>query len=277
MSSSYTKNLGLRKPTHRDPETLESWDAVLNNNFDILDLIIGLRQYTSQNYIVNSDSLAQALNKIDMKLKDLVDSSLTSEQLAALLALLGYGVRLARKDVLFPEFPGATFCVTPGSPNLGIFTTDSEIVTVTGLGYRFNYYEWYSLETALLQSYDILVQWRVPDTFVNFGTTISQSKVLILDIRTQSADVAESCVAVELWKDGTDPTDPAKISTSGPKRSQDGNWRSLRFTNEVIFFDGSDNILKALVPGDLLNVRITMSSKDNNYARVGPITISYVG
>ena len=37
MSSTYTINLGLRKPLHRDPETLESWDQVINNNMDLID------------------------------------------------------------------------------------------------------------------------------------------------------------------------------------------------------------------------------------------------
>lgn len=37
MGSTYTPNLGFRKPEHRDPETYESWDEVLNSNFDIAE------------------------------------------------------------------------------------------------------------------------------------------------------------------------------------------------------------------------------------------------
>jgi len=70
MSSTYTTNLGLRKPAHQDPDTYETWDQVLNNNFDTIDAVFGARSYTEKNYILNSDSHSQSLDKLDIALKD---------------------------------------------------------------------------------------------------------------------------------------------------------------------------------------------------------------
>jgi hypothetical protein len=275
MGSTYTSNLGLRKPEHRDPETLETWDGVLNANFDLLDIAFGSRQYIEQNYITNTDSLAQSLDKLDQKIKRVNDLTPTQNQKDA---LVGEGtpalankyvtksfVRFDKREVWFPEFPGATFSATPAVGNTGALSTDSEMVG----NRRFNFYEWLSAE-ATLQSYDIVVQWKVPATFVNF--TSVANKALVIDLTTDSSTPANCHVDVELQKDGV-----ATLSTLSDKVSPDGSWRVERLNNEIIYFGASNPILASLIIGDVLNIRITLNSKNSNKVKVGAITFGYVG
>ena len=276
MGSTYTNNLGLRKPEHRDPETVESWDGVLNNNFDLIDLAFGLRQYTEQNYISNSDSHSDSINKLDMVAKDVSDLAPTADQKAA---LVGEGVpnasnkyvtksyaRPEQTVVLFPEFLGCTFSEAPGGANVGNITTDSEVITDR----RFNFYEWLSAE-IILNNYDLVVQWKVPATFLNW--TATPNKALIIDINTDSITPADSHVDVELQKDGV-----ALLSTLSNKVSIVATaWNAERFGNEVVYFGGADPVLYSLTPGDVLNIRITLHSKNSNKVKVSAITLRFGG
>lgn len=276
MSSTYTTNMNLRKPEHRDPETLETWDAVINANMDIVDEAFGLRQYVEQNYIANADSHCQSLNKLDMGLKDVADLAPTANQKAA---LVGEGTpsasnkfvtksyaRPEQKVVLFPEFAGATFAEASGGLNTGELITDSELQGNS----RFNFYEWLSAE-VVLNNYDILVQWKVPATFLNWTTTAN--KALVIDLKTDSTDILLNKASIQLQKDGSAPTSTLsdKVGTVG------GAWNAERLGNEVIYFDQSNAILSSLTAGDTLNIKITLNSKSSSKIRIGAISLRYIG
>jgi len=260
MGSTYTTNLHLRKPGHKDPDTRNQWggsidepgdEGVLNINFNIIDLAVGPRSYTEENYILNDEPLSESLDKLDVKLQE-VETSVDATSLIEV--------------VLFPEYPGATFSQSPGGLNTGQFTTDSEMQSNN----RFNFYEWLSEETVL-NNYDILVQWKVPSTFIQW--TEVENKALVIDIKTDTDSTADNNIEIELQKDGVDSYSP-----SGPFTSTvGGEWNSDRFDNELVFFDQTDAVLASISAGDVLNIRITLSSKDGNKARVGPITLRYLG
>jgi hypothetical protein len=268
MSSTYTLYNLLRKPEHRDPETYESWDQVINDNLDIIDSVLGVRTYTEQNYISNSDTHSQSLDKLDMELLD------TNTDIANLIInitnnyITKTDIWLARKAVLFPEFDGATFTLAPGGANLGTLTTDKEDHS----DFYYNHYKWISTEVTL-QSYDIVVQWRVPETFKNFNAAVD--KALIVDIATSQAAVTNNKVDVILSKDSLVSATSTIINKfSTPVAA---NWYSEREGNELIAFDATDPILSSLSAGDTLNVVIRMYSQNSGEVKIGAITIQYTG
>ena len=285
MASTYTLNLGLRKPEHRDPETVESWDGVINNNLDIIDVAVGDRTYSEHNYIHNSEALSISLNNLDIALKDVSDSipAITAPQFAALFgpgaypptganpyATINY-VRISRKEVLSPEYVGAVLSPTPAVPNVGTMTSSSDLIISGGLAYRYNYYKWVSSVLTPLQKYDIMVQWQVPSTFLGFNTT--PGKALILDIRTDSAVAADCCVDIELHKDRMAYAAPTVYTWPVPAVTASDVWQGEKQGPVVIGVSSTDLAPLGLLPGDVLNIRITMSSLANHVVKVGAITI----
>ena len=290
MASTYTINLGFRKPEHRDPETVESWDAVINANWDLIDVAFGARSYTAKAqgapaYLANADSHSLSLNKLAEALTDVNGLVPTATQFAALAgpgagysptganpyATINY-VRISRKEVLSPEYHGAVFSPNPSGDNIGNMTSDSEKITVGPVKYRYNYYQWYSDE-GTLQNYDIVMQWQVPSTFLGFN--IVAGKALILDIRTDDPDPANCHVDIELHKDGTPDTDPSiYISKLLDKVTATDVWVGERQGPAVIAFSSTDPVLLACAaPGSILNIRISMNSMDSHVVKVGAITI----
>jgi len=251
MSSTYTVNLGLRKPEHRDPETVESWDAVINNNLDLIDAAFGSRSYTAkaQTYIASTDPHSLSLNKLAEALKDVADTG-------------GGGGAVDRKVVLFPEFSGGTFTSTE-SNNLGTLVTNADVVG----NYVFNHYNWQSSEITL-QSYEISVQWRVPETWVSW---LAES--LFVDISTKDTDNTNCKVDVTISKDGI----PGNSAVTGIVSAVAEDWYAERLGNALISFSNANPIIQLLGAGDTLNILIKMYSQSNNYVKIGAITIGFHG
>jgi hypothetical protein len=260
MASTYTTNLGLRKPEHRDPETFELWHQVLNDNWDAVDDAFGDRHYTGQTYILNSDTHSESLDKIDIALAAMATTvgSLVIEP-----------VKIPRKEVFYPEFSGASFSKPAGGNNTGTMITDSETILIGGLPYRFNFYQWYSGETTL-QGYDVILQFRLPDTFTTWNTTTG--KAITVDIRTEGGAAANAHVDVEVSMDGS-----ALATTLSDKVTEDGNWKAEKLGTELVGFSRTDPGIFAAVPGSVVNVRVTLNSKDNCSAKLGAITFRYTG
>ena len=162
------------------------------------------------------------------------------------------------KIIHFPEYVGATFAATPGGANAGYMLTDSE---VDG-NFRWNYYWWYS-DQSTLQNYDIVFQYKIP--LWSAGV-----KKLTVDLWTGSANALITHVDVELHKDGT-----ALYSTLENLVSDDDSWKAERTNNAVAVFTETDTVLKELEPGNFLNVRITLNSKNLYDVTVGAITIEF--
>lgn len=160
------------------------------------------------------------------------------------------------KIIHFPEYVGATFCATPGGANIGYMLTDSEVYDLR----RWNFYWWYSDESTL-QNYDIIFQYKIPSWSVGI-------KKITVDLWTESANALITHVDVELHKDGT-----ALYSTLENLVSDDDEWKAERTDNAVAVFDEIDEVLKELEPDDILNVRITLNSKDSFSVTIGAITV----
>jgi hypothetical protein len=288
MGSTYTTNLTLRKPDHRDVETLEAWSYVLNSNFDLIDAAYGLRSYTEQNYIVNADSHSSSLNKLDMKLFDVAQLTPTANEKAALVGPTGYApsagnpyatvsyvtalAPIARKLILAPEYAGSVLWNGGSSPTGGVLTTDYELVTT----YGYNFYKW--LSTAVgFEVYNVMVRWKVPETFTGFLATAN--KALIIDICTDEASTTNNKVGATIFKEGVGTPSPfVAIASTGP-----GAWCSERTGTDAtaIHFDSGDTVLSSLGAGDVLVIQIEMSSKGSSgtdhFVKIGDITIQYTG
>lgn len=282
MSSTYTNNLGLRKPANKDPVTFDAWDVSINGNMDSVDTAFGNRNYAEQNYISNADSHTASIDKLDMGLKDAADLAPTSDQQDA---LTGEGtpsvtnkyvtksyVRMARKEILFPEFQSATFALSGSGTNVGLLSTNSE---ASG-NYIYNYYKWVNTTEVAFQDYDISIQWRVPETFLSWHPT----EALIVDICTQEADLTNNKVKVFLSEDGSGV---AQTSSGEICSNVAATWNSEREGTELIYFtDGDTNLANIATDAaagtfDTLNIVIRMYSKASKYVKIGAITLQYIG
>jgi len=265
MSSTYTPYLGLRKPEHRDPETYDSWDLVVNTNMDQIDTAFGERQYTEQNYILNSDPHSLSLDKLDMKLKDVSDLAPTADEKNALSGGSSSNPFVKLNDVqgnksliLFPEFAGGTFQAS-GSNNTGNITVGSELIS----NVRHNFYKWLSSE-GTIQNYDIFVQVKIPDGWTGWRTSGDTSGLKIA-IKTEDTDPANSHVGITLQKDGSAPG-----SILDNQKSDSAEvWKTISIAK-------TDPVLSTLGAGDTLNIQITMNSL-GKYVEIGAITLQYVG
>lgn len=279
MSHTNTSNLNLWLPSHRDPDSVESWDGIINNNMGLIDTAFGNRAaYTvkAQGAPANlaiTDTHSQSLNKLA---EALVDVSVLTPSISQFAALVGTGVpsgsnpyvnadyvRINRSDILFPEYPGAVF--TPsGSNNTGTLTSNMENAT-----YRYNYYKWLTTE-ATMQSYDISVKWQVPATWLSW-----QANALTIDFCTEDA-VATNCkVDATICKDGVLAiTFPVVPWATGVASSVAGTWGTkITFTN-------ANMATLSLAAGSILNILIRMYSMfdtHSHYVKIGNITLSYVG
>jgi len=278
MGSTYTPNLGLKKPAYKDPDTFNAWDVVINTNMNTVDSAFGNRNYTEQNYISNSDTHTASINKLDIGLKDVADLAPTLLQKNALTASLVDSpsgtnryvthdyIRLARKEVLYPEFQSATFAPSPGGANVGTLSTDAEAVG----DYIYNFYKWESSDAGAIQKYDISVQWRVPETFESWHAT----KALIVDICTEENVTTNNYVTVILSKDGA----AGSVSSANICSGTAGIWCAERNSGQLIVFTAVNlGTTLALGAGDTLNIVIRMSSWNDAYVKIGAITIQYVG
>ncbi len=278
MSSTYTTNLGLRKPSHADPDTYNSWDVVINTNMDYIDTAFGPRSYSGAppngHYILASDNHSLSLDKLDVALFAVAINTPTTNEKAA---LAGEGVpsvankyttrdyvRVNRKEVLFPEFGSSVLTPSPGGANTGLMITDAEVVA----NYRYNHFKWESSEVAL-QNYDISLQWRVPETLLNWLTD-----ALMVDICTEDINILNCKVDVILSKDGA----AATVSKVDKVSTVAATWYAERLNNELITFSDVDlGTTLALIAGDTLNITIRVYSKSDNYVKIGAVTIGYRG
>ena len=283
--STLTPHLALRKLEYQDHD-YPDWGTVENENMDILDLAFGNLIYTEDNYVTSSahahpitviESQSLSLDKLDIALKQVNANITTSDQI---LALDGEGtpsvsnlyvtkefVRPNRKRVMFPEGAGSVLNPSGTGFNLGNMTTTSG---VSG-DYIYSYYQWLSDDPTQIQSYDISIQWRTPATFLGFST--ATNKALIVDICTLENATTNNKVDVIIKKDGTATTSTIvnKCSTVA------ATWYSERELNEIIGFDASNTVLASLSAGDTLNITIRVYSKNSKYAKIGAVTIQYMG
>jgi len=284
MASTFTTNLNLRKPEHRDPETFDSWSYVLNSDFDLIDAAFGNRTYTEQNYIANSDSHSQSINKLDMKLADVNVLTPSINEKSALVGPTGYSPNvgnpyatmsyvtglapIARKIILAPEYLGSVLWNGGAAPTLATLTTDFEF-DASIFGY--NFYQWVSTK-ASWETYWAVVRWKAPESFVGFNLAANQALILDCCYEDIGTDAAAGVVIYKDDMGGISSTAPA-----APLVTVGGIWYSERVGNEKIYFDATDMVLSTISAGDVLIIMVGMQSQNNKWVKVGDLTIQYTG
>jgi len=288
MTIILTPNISLEKLEYRDTD-YPDWGTVENKNMDILDLAFGDFQYTGHNYVTSStppvlpapititESHSTSLDWLDRWLNTYALLMPTDDEKAA---LVGEGVpgagnkyivqtlaRPARKRVLFPEATGAVLTPAPGGANIGNMTSTA----MADGNYIFNYYQWLSSSVGAIQSYDISIQWRVPETFLGF--TLTANKALTVDICTQENATTNNKVDVIIKKDGIATTSSITDKCSLVNTT----WYAERKGNEKIGFDRTDTVLSSLVAGDTLDITIRVYSWNSKYVKIGAVTVQYTG
>ena len=154
--------------------------------------------------------------------------------------------------VISPEYPGAIL-FADGSDNFGGMTSDAEEST----GSFRNYYEWVS-DRETLQDYDILVRVTLPNDFVSW-----KEDAIYLDFMTEnSASVNNN--KVDMYLMGSSGID-AQVQNGISKLP--GAW-------ERISLKGLD-ISDCHNAGDTCTLRISLSSLQSYFVRVGDITLNY--
>jgi len=154
--------------------------------------------------------------------------------------------------VISPEYPGAIL-FADGTENFGSMTSDAEEST----GMFRNYYEWVS-DRETLQDYDILVRVTLPNDFVSW-----KEDAIYLDFMTEnSASVNNN--KVDMYLMGSSGID-AQVNDGISKLP--GAW-------ERISIKGLD-ISDCNNAGDTCTLRISLSSLQSYFVRVGDITLNY--
>jgi len=175
--------------------------------------------------------------------------------------------RHTRKVTLVPEYAGGlltdhAWTGSASGSNSGNMTTDSY---TDGSYNSHNYYEWDSGETTL-QDYYIKTIWQLPEDFSAWAT----SNAITIDYRTETATATDNDVEAYLYLSGNQYIDTA----SNP--SDTGNTSTTWLTGSSgIVFD--DNVLdNADTAGERVVIYIKLESKDNNFAQVGDINLTYL-
>lgn len=180
------------------------------------------------------------------------DSGIAKENVLSAIEATG---QFNANIVIFPEYPGAVLTAS-GSDNTGEMTSESEVVD----NVRHNYYEWISDEAGL-QNYDIDIQLALPHNFLGFQAGVGSA--LTVYFKTANPAAATSTIDVTINKDGTADESSLEDLSSNDVWDTDG-------------FDDSDDVLASLVAGDVLNIKIRLYSKLDNYARIGRIILAVV-
>ncbi len=154
--------------------------------------------------------------------------------------------------VLSPEYSGAIL-YADGTDNYGRMTSDA----IEDSGTFQNYYQWVS-DKDTLQDYDILVKITLPSDFGGWN-----EDAISLDFMTEnSASTTYNNVGISLvGKTGVDSQVIGGISTLP------ANWERVSIK--------SSDISECNKAGDSCTLRISMSSKDSYFVRVGDITLNY--
>ncbi|MDY0096737.1 MAG: tail fiber domain-containing protein [Candidatus Dojkabacteria bacterium] len=159
---------------------------------------------------------------------------------------------LSSQTVISPEYPGAIL-FADGSDNFGNMTSDAEEST----GSFRNYYEWIS-DRETLQDYDILVRVTLPSDFVSW-----KDDAIYLDFMTEnSASINNN--KVDMYLMGSNGID-AQVNDGISKLP--GAWE--RVSIKAIDINDCNNA------GDTCTLRISLSSLQSYFVRVGDITLNY--
>jgi hypothetical protein len=155
---------------------------------------------------------------------------------------------------LSAEYPGAVLAAD-GSSNTGFMTSDAEGSASDSM----NYYEWNSSETSL-QDYDVRLRFTIPSDFASWGTN-----AFTLNLATETAtDSTINKVDLYVYEESSGTVDDSSVDQVS---SSAGVWTTTNIQGADL---GDCN-----AAGETCLVLIRMSSKNDNYVRIGDIDINY--
>jgi hypothetical protein len=158
-----------------------------------------------------------------------------------------------KEITLSAEYPGAILAAD-GSDNTGSMTSDAEGTSSDSM----NYYEWSSSETTL-QDYDIRVRFTLPSDFVSWDTD-----AVIFNYATETTSSADNKADFYIYEESTATVD---ASFTDRVSSTAGVWGSATIPNT--------SLTDCDTAGETCVLILRSYSKNDNYTRIGDITLKY--
>jgi len=132
----------------------------------------------------------------------------------------------------------------------------------------YNYYEFSSSESDVLQDQFIKIVWTLPEDFSVWETT----NAVVLDYRTETGFSTENDVEVYSYLSGCEYMDSTACGTAGSNPSSSSNASASWST---ITIDDS-NLDLADTAGEQLVIYVKLESYNDYYAQIGDLTINYL-
>jgi hypothetical protein len=166
------------------------------------------------------------------------------------------GISNARKIELHPQYMGGLLTkslrgASPSGNNNITINTDVDVISYVGR----HYYEGISSQTSL-QDYYVALRFTLPIDFNTWATT----NAIQIEYKTGSVLSTDCHVDVYLYKSGN-----GTIITNS-ENSVNVNWSNISI---------SASALGAWSANDIIEMYIKFESRNNNYARIGRITLNY--
>jgi len=158
-----------------------------------------------------------------------------------------------QKIVLEAEYEGAVLS-GDGSNNVGSMYADNTGSTNNWM----NYYNWSSSETAL-NDYDVRVRFTLPSDFISWDTN-----AITFDYSTQTTSTADNQLNISLYLETSateDTTSTSNVSSTA------GVWNTATIS--------STNLTDCNSADETCVLIIQLQSKNDNYVKIGDITLSY--
>lgn len=178
--------------------------------------------------------------------------------------------RHTRKVTLTPEYPDSVLSSSgrdgsASGENTGIFLSDD----YTDPSYNsYNYYQFESTETDVIQDYYIKVIWTLPEDFSAWAA----SNAIQFKYRTEDASSTNNDVEVYAYLSGCQYMNSTDCAVAGSNPSDISN-ASTTWTTLVIDDSALD---QADTAGEQLIIYIRLQSYNNYYAQIGDITLTYL-
>ena len=157
------------------------------------------------------------------------------------------------KIVFSAEYEGASL-VADGNNNRGSMSVHNDGNTNNWM----NYYEWSTNEETSINDYDVVLRFVLPDDFVDWA-----ANAFVIDYVTKTSSPRENGLRVEVFLESNRQSN----SVVGPI------YATASTTWETITLPATN--LSSVVAGNTVVMVFKMISTNDNYVRLGDITLNY--